>query len=441
MMPKYMMLFAIVLSLPMATAADFKKTWDNAANRRITVSTLHGDIKLIGYDGKDIEISAVKKGPDRDRVEIQDAGSGNQINIYARYLESTRNNATVDFEIRVPKEFFYNAAPIAKPQPQGVRGSGLPFPKFPGETSASPVIPQYPNPKSTASSKEPAVSSPKTAVLSPKPEAASKGATASSTESAVLLPKPEASSKGAAASSTESAVLLPKPEASSKGPAASSTESAVLLPKPETSSKEPAASSTEAKSPAPGAKLSVPGVKLSAPGAKTQVPKTPPPGIALYPGGSGQSPQAIYLKSNSGQITISDVAGSIRLETGSRNIEIHNVEGMLTAISGSGDIKGILKQTFTHHSELHLSSTSGNISVQAPEDVSALVYIQSATGQVKTDFPLETRDMRYAGKFIQGKLGAGSQRLTARSVSGAIHFTKKPSEKSEKPEKPENNDK
>ena len=420
MMPKYMMLFAIVLSLPMATAADFKKTWDNAANRRITVSTLHGDIKLIGYDGKDIEISAVKKGHDRDRVEIQDASSGNQINIYARYLESTRNNATVDFEIRVPKEFFYNAAPIAKPQPQGVRGSGLPFPKFPGETSASPVIPQYPNPKSTASSKEPAVSSPKTAVLSPKPEAASKGATASS---------------------TESAVLLPKPEASSKGPAASSTESAVLLPKPETSSKEPAASSTEAKSPAPGAKLSVPGVKLSAPGAKTQVPKTPPPGIALYPGGSGQSPQAIYLKSNSGQITISDVAGSIRLETGSRNIEIHNVEGMLTAISGSGDIKGVLKQTSTHRSELQLSSTSGNISVQAPADVSALVYIQSATGQVKTDFPLETRDMRYAGKFIQGKLGAGSQRLTARSVSGAIHFTKKPSEKSEKPEKPENNDK
>jgi hypothetical protein len=280
----------MALSLATAAAADFQKTYDNAANRRITVVTLHGDIKLSGYDGKDIDISAVKKGPDSGLVEIEDAGFGNHIYKFQRYLEHGRCNAAVDFEIRVPKELFYDAAaPDAKPQV--VRGLKPAFPKFPAGTPipSAPHAPQYPR-------------------------------------------------------------------------------------------------------------------------------------------GEGAS-YAIYLKSNSGQITISDVAGSIRAETGGRIIEVRDVEGRLSVSSVSGDIKGLLKQA-SRHSVMQFSSISGNISVQAPDDISTQVYIRSESGQVKTDFSLETKEMRYGpGKFIQGKLGGGSQELDIRSLLGAINFHKKPSEK------------
>ena len=296
MVPRCIILFAMTLSLPAVAVADFHKIYDNAADKRITILTLHGDIKLSGYDGKSIDISAVKKGPDRDRVEIEDASFGNHIHIFPRYLEPERNNATVDFEIRVPKEIFYNAGPAiekpSKPQEKSPDGRTFsPRPKqFPGET--------------------------------PKPPMAS-------------------------------------------------------IP-----------------------------------------PKTPP----------GALPHTIYLKSNSGQITISDVAGSIRAETGGRNIEVQNVEGMLYVSSVSGDIRGLLKQT-SRRSVLQFSSISGNISVQAPDDISAQVRIQSSTGQVKTDFSLEVRDMRYGpGRSIQGKLGDGNHVLNIRSVSGAINFFKKPPE-------------
>ena len=292
MMPKCIMVFAVALSLPMAAAADFQKTYDDAANRRITIFTLHGDIKLSGYDGKNIDISAVKKGPDSERVEIQDIGFGNQINIFPKYLEPARNNATVDFEIRVPKEIFYGVEPGAKPK--GGRASGPPFQKFPGEMPAPP------------------------------------------------------------------------------GP---------FVP--------------------PG-------------------PPAPPP-----PPRGGQTPHVIYLKSNSGHVTISDVAGSIRVE--GRNIEVQNVVGDIYAYSTSGDIKGVLKQT-SRRSVWQFSYSSGNISVQAPDDISAQISIQSSTGQVKTDFPLETREMRYgSGKFIQGKLGDGNHVIDIRSLLGAINFYKKPS--------------
>ena len=297
MFPRYIMLFAMALSLPMASAADFQKTYDGAANRRITIVVLHGDIKLSGYDGKNIEISAVKKGPDRDHVEIEDSGSGNHIHIFSKYPDPARNNATVDFEIRVPKEIFYDAAPDAKPQ--GGRAFYPYFQRFPGSAPASP------------------------------------------------------------------------------------------------------------KTPAP---------------PKTFPPSKTPPQYS----GALQLPPAIHLKSSSGQVTVSDVAGSMRLE--GRNIEVQNVEGTLYAFSTSGDIKGVLKPT-SRQSVLQLSSSSGNISLQAPDDISAQIHIQSSTGQVKTDFALETREMRYgSGKFVQGKLGDGKHVIDIRSLSGAITFSKKPSE-------------
>lgn len=299
MMPKCILFLAAALSFQVASAADFQKTWDDAANRRITIFTLHGDIKLSGYDGINIEILAVKKGLDSELVEIQDASFENQISIFPKYLESVRTNATVDFEIRVPKEIFYNAEPRIKPQVG--RASGQRFQRFPGEPPATPGSPPPPGPP-----------------------------------------------------------MLPYPK---------------------------------------------------------------PPG-PLPPGG-GQFSHSIYLKSNSGRITISDVAGSIRVE--GRDIEVRNIEGTLYAYSTSGDIKGVLKQA-SRSSALQFSSSSGNISVQAPNDISAQISIQSSTGQVKTDFPLETRELRYgSGKFVQGKLGDGNNIINIRSLSGAINFLKKPS--------------
>jgi len=332
MAPRHIILFVMVISLRVAAAEDFQKTYDDAANRRITIVVHHGDIKLSGYDGKNIEISAVKKGPDSEQIKIEDVSAGNQINIFTRCTDPARNNATVDFEIRLPKEIFYNAAPYAKPQ--GGQIYDRYFQRFPSDAPAPPV----------------------TAV---------------------------------------------PPNASSAPPKADEIH-------PETSQASPSPDTP--------------------PLSKAPFPKTPmlPKGPPISPGGALQLPHAIYLKSNSGQIAVSDVAGSMRLE--GRNIEVRDVEGTIYAFSTSGDIKGVLKQP-SRPSVLQFSSSSGNISVQTPDDISAQVRIQSSTGQVKTDFPLETRELRYgSGKFIQGRLGDGKHMIDIRSLSGAINFSKKPSE-------------
>ena len=320
MMPRNIILFAMAISLPVA-AADFQKTYDDAPNRRITIVAHHGDIKLSGYDGENIEISAVKKGTDRDQVVIEDISVGNHIHIFSRYSDPALDDATVDFEIRLPKEVFYIADPDAKPQ--GGRVLNPYFQRSPGDAPAPPGT-----------------------------------STMSNTSQ---LPKTEENRSKSSQTSPS-----PKTLPSQKTP---------LLPK-----------------------------------------------IPLSPARAVQLPHAIYLKSNSGQISVSDIAGSIRLE--GLNIEIQNVEGTLYAFSTSGDIKGVLKQT-SRRSVFQFSSSSGNILLHAPEDIGARVNIQSSTGQVKTDFPLETRDLRYgSGKFIQGRLGDGNHTIEIRSSSGAINFLK-----------------
>lgn len=249
MVPKCILFFTVTFCVPLLEAADFHKIYNRAPSRSITILTWHGDIKLSSYDGNSVEVSAVKKGPDRDLVEIQEGGGGHRIHLFSKYLDSKRNNATVDYVVRVPKGVFYDN---------------------------------------------------------------------------------------------------------------------------------------------------------------------------------------IHLKSNSGTITIEDVAGLIRLETVGQAIEVRDVEGTLIATSVSGDVKGYLKET-TNSSTLRFSSSSGNVVVQAPVDLNAQVHLESASGQVKTDFPLEEKEMRYGpGKFAHGKLGMGNQVLDVRSVFGAVNLFKKPLENGKK---------
>lgn len=107
---------AVTFSIPFAHAQDFRKSYAIGPKGNIRIVNPQGNIKVYGYAGKDIEVLAYKKGPDRDFLEIQDNSSGNQISLFPRYLQfglvNARLNASVDFEIRVPKSVEYNFNPL-----------------------------------------------------------------------------------------------------------------------------------------------------------------------------------------------------------------------------------------------------------------------------------------------------------------------------------------
>jgi hypothetical protein len=126
------------------------------------------------------------------------------------------------------------------------------------------------------------------------------------------------------------------------------------------------------------------------------------------------------LKSFSGNVEVSDVIGRVLAESVGGSVEIHDVQGMIMASSVSGSVHGDLMQT-PLPSNTWFKTISGSILIKAPSNLNAMVKMKSDAGLLNTDFPIEILEMRYGpGKFADGRLGTGSQRVDIRSVYGNV---------------------
>ena len=93
-----------------ATAQDFRKTYHPGASGTVRIQNVSGDVKITGYNGEGIQVTAYKEGRDKDMVEVEDLSGGNLVDLRARY-EQCRNcsiNASIRFEIQVPRSSNYN---------------------------------------------------------------------------------------------------------------------------------------------------------------------------------------------------------------------------------------------------------------------------------------------------------------------------------------------
>lgn len=238
---KSIIAFAIVFNLHPLFSQDFRKSYEISRGGQIIIGNSIGSIKVSGYSGKEIEVVASRKGPDRDFIEVQDNSFGNRVEVFPKYLRFGRGNASLDFEIRVPQEIEYNFMP----------------------------------------------------------------------------------------------------------------------------------------------------------------------------------------SSFSGKIEISHVIGRIMAKSVRGDIEVKDVRGFIIASSLSGNVSAYLERAMQHNN-LRFSSTSGNISVQAPATIQALIDISTANGWLKTNFPIEVQEMRYGpGKSAHAKLGSGDTMLHIRSIYGNISLLHK----------------
>jgi len=113
MMQKCLLIISIAFSLQSTFAQDFKNSYRLPSGGQIVVWNYQGDITVQGYEGDTVEIVANKAGPDRELVKIIDLSRGEKIDVHPRYLKFGHGNATVDFEIRVPKSSEYNFSRLA----------------------------------------------------------------------------------------------------------------------------------------------------------------------------------------------------------------------------------------------------------------------------------------------------------------------------------------
>jgi hypothetical protein len=131
------------------------------------------------------------------------------------------------------------------------------------------------------------------------------------------------------------------------------------------------------------------------------------------------------LRSFNGNVEVSDVRGRVVAESVRGRVEIKNVSGLVSASSMSGNVSAEIDQ-IQGNCNMNFTSISGNIRVVASPDLSALVDMSSASGMLKTDFPIEIQERRYGpGRSARGRVGSGKQILRMASVSGSVDLVQK----------------
>ncbi|HKV42188.1 MAG TPA: DUF4097 family beta strand repeat-containing protein [Blastocatellia bacterium] len=144
------------------------------------------------------------------------------------------------------------------------------------------------------------------------------------------------------------------------------------------------------------------------------------------------------LSTASGNVSVTDVTGNVNANSASGNVAVTNVSGDVAANSASGDVtvEGVAGSvrantasgnvearlaTVAGGGDMHFNTASGNVRVFAPEGLDAAVNISTASGSLKTDFPLQMSEPQHGSfKSAHGTLGSGSHSLRISSASGTV---------------------
>jgi hypothetical protein len=97
-----------VVSRSQGSSADFQRTYTIVPGSQIRIWTISGNIKVQGYDGQNVVVEGFTVGRDRDSVEILDTSGPNRVDLGVRYAKNCGCDASVDFQVRVPRAISYN---------------------------------------------------------------------------------------------------------------------------------------------------------------------------------------------------------------------------------------------------------------------------------------------------------------------------------------------
>ncbi|HYH86750.1 MAG TPA: DUF4097 family beta strand repeat-containing protein [Pyrinomonadaceae bacterium] len=96
------LLFCLVAAAT-AGAQDFQRSYTLAPGGSISVSSVSGDISIMGYEGSGVTVIAFKEGRDRDLVEVEDLSTQGRVSVRAKYPNNCNCDASLRFEVRVPR--------------------------------------------------------------------------------------------------------------------------------------------------------------------------------------------------------------------------------------------------------------------------------------------------------------------------------------------------
>ena len=137
---------------------------------------------------------------------------------------------------------------------------------------------------------------------------------------------------------------------------------------------------------------------------------------------AGAQGSTLKLSTGSGNVTVSDgKADLLHVETGSGSIEVTGSSGDDVSFdTGSGDVDVTLVATFT---SLRVETGSGDVTLRVPPTVGAQVDLDTGSGDIDLGgLTLQVRRIEH--DHVSGTLGDGKGRLSVETGSGNVKLQK-----------------
>jgi hypothetical protein len=125
---------------------------------------------------------------------------------------------------------------------------------------------------------------------------------------------------------------------------------------------------------------------------------------------------AVTVKGVAGAVVASSVNGSVTAEDTGGDLKLHCVNGRVVArvnALAAGQV-------------IELETVNGSTGVVLPAAAAADVAARVVNGTLSCDFPLSVEPDDPAGLKLEGRLGGGGARVTARTVNGLVRIGKQP---------------
>ena len=137
---------------------------------------------------------------------------------------------------------------------------------------------------------------------------------------------------------------------------------------------------------------------------------------------SGMQGTSLRLSTGSGNVTLTDgKAGDMHIETGSGDVEATGSSGDdLSFETGSGNVNVALVATFR---QLRIETGSGDVTLKVPPTLGAEVDLDTGSGDIDLGgLTLQVRRIEH--DHVTGTLGDGKARLSVETGSGNVHLQK-----------------
>jgi lia operon protein LiaG len=131
--------------------------------------------------------------------------------------------------------------------------------------------------------------------------------------------------------------------------------------------------------------------------------------------------RSLSIDTGSGDVTGSDLeTGELSVDTGSGSIRLTGVVSPeLSLDTGSGGVTAELRRDVA---SLRVETGSGDIAIRAPASLGAEVEIETSSGDIETDFPLQIT--RHGRDHMVGTIGDGKGTIAIETGSGGIRLLK-----------------